>query len=276
MPDAAPGGITRPRPLLSIVTVGYNCAATVGDTLRSFESAFAAAAEVRAAVEYLFVDGGSTDGTLSIVKSYRETIDVLVSEPDEGMFDAMNKGAAMARGQYLWFVNSDDLLESPAALRAVVDGLRHGPEVLYGDILIVDKHDLGRVKRHWRAMQRMSFVQLGWYPPHPGFVIAHALFDRLGGFDLRYTIASDIDLMTRALLRKPSFAYVPLTLIRMRAGGASNTSLKAIAHANTECADSLRRANVRFPWLVVTLKVLRKAWQRSERVLHSPRPLTVE
>jgi|GEM_PF-789109 len=270
------GGLpaSGPRPLLSIVTVGYNCAETVGDTLRSIASAFAATPD-RAAVEYLFVDGGSTDATLSIVGSFPETVDVVISEPDDGMFDAMNKGAAAARGRYLWFVNADDMLESPASLEAVLEGLRKGPEVLYGDILIVDKNDLNHVKRYWRAMRRFSFVQLGWYPPHPGFLIAHDLFDELGGFDLRYTIASDIDFMTRALLRKPRFEYVRVTLIRMRAGGASNTTFRAIAHANTECVDSLRRANVRFPWLVVALKVLRKAWQRSTRSWH-PQPAVVE
>ena len=259
------------RPLLSIVTVGWNCATTVGDTLRSVRSAFAAVHD-RATVEYVFVDGQSTDDTMAIVRTFPDTVDVLISEPDDGMFDAMNKGAAAARGRYLWFVNSDDMLESPAALVAVLDALARGPEVLYGDILIVDKDDLDHVKRYWRAMKRLSFVQLGWYPPHPGFLIAHTLFDELGGFDLRYTIASDIDFMTRALLRKPRFEYVPETLIRMRAGGASNTTWKAIAHANTECVDSLRRAHVRFPWLVVLLKVLRKAWQRSERMWHPAQP----
>ena len=263
------------RPLLSIVTVGFNCAETVGDTLRSITAAFAAVPD-RSTVEYVFVDGSSTDATLSIVRSYPDTVDVVIAEPDDGMFDAMNKGAAAARGRYLWFVNSDDMLESPAALAHVLDGLRKGPEVLYGDILIVDKDNLDRVKRYWRAMKRLSFVQLGWYPPHPGFLIAHDLFDALGGFDLRYTIASDIDFMTRALLRKPRFEYVPETLIRMRAGGASNTTWKAIAHANTECVDSLRRAHVRFPWIVVTLKVLRKAWQRSERLWHPPQPIAAK
>lgn len=266
---------TAHRPLLSIVTVGFNCAETVGDTLRSIASAFAAVPD-RSTVEYVFVDGSSTDATLSIVRSFPHTVDVVIAEPDDGMFDAMNKGAAAAKGCYLWFVNSDDMLESPAALAHVLDGLRKDPEVLYGDILIVDKDDLDRVKRYWRAMKRLSFVQLGWYPPHPGFLIAHDFFDALGGFDLRYTIASDIDFMTRALLRKPRFEYVPETLIRMRAGGASNTSWKAIAHANTECVDSLRRAHVRFPWLVVTLKVLRKAWQRSERLWHAPQPVAAK
>lgn len=254
------------------MTVGYNCAETVQDTLRSIESAFAAVQD-RTSVEYLFIDGESTDATLSIVRAFPDTVDVLITGPDDGMFDAMNKGAAAANGRYLWFVNADDMVESPGALEAVIHGLGTAPDVLYGDILIVDKDDLDHVKRYWRAMKRLSFVQLGWYPPHPGFLISHDLFDELGGFDLRYTIASDIDFMTRALLRKPHFQYVRETLIRMRAGGASNTSLKAIAHANSECVDSLRRARVPFPWLVVALKILRKAWQRSERIWHAPQPV---
>lgn len=258
------------RPLLSIVTVGFNCADTVADTLRSIESAFAVLPD-RGQVEYVFVDGLSSDGTMAVVQSFPDTVDALISERDTGMYDAMNKGAARARGRYLWFINSDDLLESPAALQEVLAGLMEGPEVLFGDILIVDKDDLTVVRRYWRAMKRLSFVQLGWYPPHPGFMIAHDLFNRLHGFDLRYTIASDIDFMTRALLPKPRFKYIPHTLIRMRAGGASNTTFRAIAHANTECVDSLRRARVRFPWIVVTLKILRKAWQRSERIVRPPR-----
>lgn len=252
-------------PLLSIVTVGFNCAGTVDDTLLSMRRAFDAIEE-RSWVEYVFVDGESTDNTLAIVRSFSDVVDILITGPDSGIFDAMNKGASRATGEYLWFINSDDMLESPEALQGVLAGLSKRPDVLIGDILIVDKDDLNLVTRRWHAMKRFSLVQLGWYPPHPGFLVSRKLFDELGGFDLRYAIASDIDFMTRAMLRKPRLEYVPMMLIRMRTGGASNSSFRAIARANTECVHSLRRANVKLPWVVVSLKVLRKAWQRSERI----------
>lgn len=261
---------TEQSPLLSIVTVGFNCAETVKDTLISLQRAFAAL-DTRSSVEYVFIDGESSDDTLSIARSFPDTIDILISEPDKGIFDAMNKGVAHSTGEYLWFINSDDMLESPEALRGVLAGLSEKPEVLIGDIVIVDKDDTDLVTRHWRALNWFSAVQFGWYPPHPGFLISRKLFDELGAFDLRYVIASDIDFMTRAMLRKPRLKYVPLTLIRMRAGGASNSSFRAIARANTECVDSLRRANVRLPWLVVSLKIMRKALQRSERIMGTQR-----
>jgi glycosyltransferase len=260
-------------PLLTIVTVGFNSAATVGDTLESLRRAFAAVD--RSLVEYVFVDGGSTDDTLSILGRHPDVVDQLLSEPDRGMYDAMNKGAGLARGRYLWYINSDDMLASPEALSAVLDGLAASPDVLVGNIVIVDKDRTAIVRRDWRVSMRLAVVQLGWYPPHPGFVIRADLFRKLGGFDRRYAIAADIDFMTRALLQKPAIGHVRATLVRMRAGGVSNGSFAAILQANRECVDSLRRANVSWPWLVVTLKVLRKALQRSHRIARPTKSLQV-
>lgn len=262
------------QPLLSIITVGFNSAATVGDTLESIRIAFAAVD--RKLVEYVFIDGGSTDATLAILASHADVVDQRLSEPDRGMYDAMNKGAMLAGGRYLWYINSDDMLESPEALVDVLQGLALAPDVLVGNIVIVDKDDTALVRRFWRVRMRLAIVQLGWYPPHPGFIIRADLFRKIGGFDQRYVIASDIDFMTRALLLKPAIRQVDATLVRMRAGGASNGSLAAILQANRECVDSLRRATVAWPWIVVGLKVLRKALQRTNRVVRLTKPLNVK
>lgn len=253
-----------PPPLLSIVTVSYQSAATLGDTLASVAQAIAGAAAAAGEVEHWVIDGGSRDGTLDLLQRHRHAALRWTSEPDAGIYDAMNKGLAAADGDYVWFLNADDMVADPQALGALLAELRsREADVVLCDVDMVDPADTGRVLRRFAARSRWPRFGLGWHPPHPGFVARRRLLRDVGGFDLGYRIAADYDLMLRVLDR-PAVRVVdlPRTLTHMRAGGLSNAGLRPILRANRECAAALRRSGRRFVWLGIACKLARKLAQR--------------
>jgi glycosyltransferase len=250
-------------PLLSVVTVCFNSAATIEDTLNSL--ACLALSEGR--VEYLVMDGASRDGTRAMVETRAQALALplaLHSAPDRGLYDAMNKGLAAARGEYVWFLNSDDLLASAEAFSALLALLERKPQVVVADIAMVAAQDTSRVLRPWPVFGMFNQLWLGWHPPHPGFVARTALLRELGGFDLQYRIAADFDLMTRAwrkLERKDEVLHLSQVLTRMRAGGASNSGLRAVIKGNREVLRSLWRQGVWAAPLAVGFKLARKVLQ---------------
>jgi glycosyltransferase involved in cell wall biosynthesis len=257
----APSDLNLEAPLLSIVTICYNSAATLEDTFQSLAPAVALHARE---VEYLIIDGGSKDATPELLARYARLTSRVVSEPDRGIYDAMNKGLRLARGQYVWFLNADDMLASTAAFTQLLQALRLGKSIVITDIDLVSAANTQKVVRRWQAMGWFNQLGLGWHPPHPGFIARRELLSELGGFDLRYRIAADVDLMTRAwrvALAGHSTDYLEVTLVRMRAGGASNSGLAAIARANRECLQSFWSQGMWLAPLAVGFKLLRKVGQ---------------
>jgi glycosyltransferase involved in cell wall biosynthesis len=240
---------------VTIITVCLNAAATIRDTI---ESVFA---QDYPDIEYLVIDGASTDGTTDIVRSYGRRITRFVSERDRGMYDSMNKGLRIATGDVVGFLHSDDMLGSPTIISEVVAAFReNGAECVFGDIDIVHPRDTRRVLRRWRAgPHRRGALPRGWYPPHPTLYIRRAVLDEVGFFDERYRIAADMDHMLRLFeVRGVRSHYLPRVVVLMRAGGLSNKSLRNIWRANVETWQSLRRHGFRVgPWFI-GLKILRK------------------
>ncbi|MEJ0067153.1 MAG: glycosyltransferase family 2 protein [Caulobacteraceae bacterium] len=178
---------------ISVVTVCRNSAKTIGRTLESF---FAQDHEDR---ELIVVDGASTDETLSIVKSFPADRMTLISEPDAGLYDAMNKGLRTFTGDAVGFLNSDDRFHDHRALSAIAAGLEDA-DIVYGDLDVVAPDDEGRVVRRWRSTPfRPGAFRYGWMPPHPTFYCRRPVVKRTGLFDPRYRIASDYDFMLRAM-----------------------------------------------------------------------------
>ncbi len=221
----------------TIITAVYNNSKNIRQALESVLS------QVGADVELVVVDGGSTDGSLGIIQQYSNRIAALISEPDKGIYDALNKGIARARGDVVGFLHSDDLFADQAVLSRVKKAFAN-PEVdaVYGDLVYVDKHDTRKVIRLWKAgeftPERLGW---GWMPPHPTFYVRKSVYERLGGFDLRYRIAADYDNMLRFL--GPGgvrCAYIPEVLVKMRVGGASNRSLGNILRKSQEDYRALR------------------------------------
>jgi len=227
---------------ISIITVVHNSAVTIKDTLASV------AAQSHPELEYIVIDGASTDDTLNIVRSHGNLVTTLVSEPDRGIYDAMNKGLALATGDLVGFLNADDMFAHPDVVASIARAAEQDPaaDAVYGDIVYVREDRPDQVLRYWRsgAFTR-SRLRFGWMPPHPTCYVRRSRLPTLGGFKGQLRIAADYDFVLRTLARAGArAAYVPDVLVRMRAGGASNRSLAAMIRKSREDLWALRRNRV--------------------------------
>jgi glycosyltransferase involved in cell wall biosynthesis len=221
---------------ISVVTVCYNAAHTLGDAV---DSVLGQTSDPSAPfeLEYIVVDGGSTDGTLDLLARHRKRIATLISEPDNGLYDAMNKGIKAATGDVVAILNADDVYASTDVLARVAATFRDsGVEAVYGDLHYVTADDLSKVTRSWNAgPYTPGAFRRGWMPPHPALFIHRACYDRWGLFTLALRSAADYELMLRFIHRHGmTLAYLPETLVLMRAGGVSNASLKHRIRAHRE------------------------------------------
>lgn len=222
---------------ISVVTATYNSAATLADCLDSVRD------QTHAEIEHVVIDGASRDGTLALIESRRERIAVLVSEPDGGIYDALNKGLARATGEVVGFLHSDDFYPAADVLAQVARAFADpAVDAVYGDLEYVGKHRVSQVIRRWTAGPfRRRDLALGWMPPHPTLFVRRAIYDRLGGFDTRLSISADYHCVLR-LFSQPGFkaVYVPRVMVRMRVGGASNRSLGNILRKSRQDLIALR------------------------------------
>ena len=221
---------------ISVITVCRNAAATIGEALESF------CRQSYADKELLVVDGASSDETLRVVHSFAGDSVTVISEPDRGLYDAMNKGLRAFGGDAVGFLNADDRFHDADAL-AAVSGALQGADICYADLDFVDAGGRERVVRRWRSTPwRKGDFRRGWMPPHPTFYCRRGVVDRVGRFDLRYRLAADYDFMLRALeLADFTAVHVPQVLVDMRAGGLSSASLGARVSHNLEALASRRR-----------------------------------
>lgn len=238
---------------ITVITVCFNSAATVADTLHSVD------AQRWPDIEHWVIDGGSRDDTLRIVDAHRQPWRHVLSEPDGGIYDAMNKGIARSTGDYIGFLNADDMFASDHAVAAVAARAAEGADLVYGDLVYVSAQDTGRVIRHWRSGTfEPARLRHGWMPPHPTVYVRKSLLQQVGGFDANLKVAADYDLMMRCLLRAgATAAHVPEVLVRMRTGGLSNGSLASILRKSREDLAVIRRHNLG-GWPTLFYKNLRK------------------
>lgn len=223
------------------MTATWNCASTIADSLSSVRS------QSHTAIEHVVIDGASSDGTLSFLEGNRGQIDVLISEPDKGIYDALNKGIARSTGDVVGFLHADDVYAHPDVLARVAQAFA-APEVcaVFGDLQYVKKEDASAVVRHWQSSpfstRRLAW---GWMPPHPTLYVRREWYERIGGFDTKYRIAADYFSILQ-LFSQPGFkaVYLPEVMVKMRLGGASNRSIGNIIRKSREDLDALRRSNV--------------------------------
>ncbi|MCX6784803.1 MAG: glycosyltransferase family 2 protein [Candidatus Komeilibacteria bacterium] len=206
---------------ISIITVCRNSAATIEDTIKSVLS------QTYPEVEYLIIDGGSTDGTLEVIDKYRSQISKVVSERDNGIYDGMNKGLRLASGEVVGMINADDYYNYPEALQDVVNCLQQNQsEACYGDLIYVDRHQKNKIVRRWRpGFYQPAKLKNGWIMPHPSLFIRKSVYERWGLFDASFRIAGDYELMLRFLKNGLTVSYLPKFLVCMREGGVSGTNL---------------------------------------------------
>jgi glycosyltransferase len=243
---------------LSIITVCYNSAATIRDAVESV------LAQQGVELEYIVIDGKSTDDTVDLLQGYGKRITQLVSEPDQGIYDAMNKGVALATGEIVGILNSDDFYANHSVLEAVVAAFADDSvECVYGDLDYVDAEDTDKVVRAWRSGEcTPGAFRRGWHPAHPTFFVRRSVYERVGAFNLDLKIAADYEFMLRVLERDQSkAAYVPHVLVKMRTGGASNASIKNILQANLQCWQAWRLNGLGWSPLPIIAKPLSKLKQ---------------
>lgn len=242
---------------ISIITATYNSAATVEDTLKSIAS------QTYPHIEHIIVDGLSSDNTLEIVHRFTH-LSSITSEKDKGIYDAMNKGIGLARGEVIGILNSDDLYTGPEIIARVMK-LFEDPSVdaVYGDLYYVDPVNTDKIVRTWIAgtYSSRSFY-FGWMPPHPSFFVRKKVYDRLGLFNLSLKTAADYEIMLRFMLKNSiKTTYLPEVLVKMRTGGASNVSIKQRIRANKEDYWAWKLNQLRpYPFTLI-LKPLRKVKQ---------------
>ncbi len=235
---------------ITIITVVYNSAHTILDALRSV------AAQHALDIEHIVVDGGSTDGTLEIIKGFASPPAVLISEPDRGIYDAMNKGIGLATKDIVGFLNSDDVYFDEGVLCRVQAAFDYDKtvQIVYGDLVYVRRDDLSHVVRTWnsRPYERLFFDR-GDVPPHPSFFVKRGALIESGGFDLRYRMAADYELMLRLLkVERRSSMHLPETMVKMRLGGETNRSFTNIITGNKEIVDAWAKHSLKIPlkfWL---------------------------
>lgn len=224
---------------LTVITVCLNAAETIRQCLDSVAS------QSHPDVEHWVVDGASTDGTAEILAEEREARGYsMVSEPDQGLYQAMNKGIARATGDVIGFLNADDCYASDTVLAEVAEALSDREiEACYGDLRYVSRENPERVVRDWIAgeFEHGSFHR-GWMPPHPTFYARRSTYDRLGGFETEYQFGADWELLFRFLeVEQVPVTYVPRHWVTMRLGGETNRSLRNIVTNHRECLHAFRR-----------------------------------
>jgi glycosyltransferase involved in cell wall biosynthesis len=205
--------------------------------------------------EYIIVDGGSSDKTVPILKGYPTKALTWISEKDKGLYDAFNKGIIMATGDVVCFLCADDMYAHSNVLQKIVDTFSSNPgtDMVYGDILYVDRYDLSKIKRYWKSSPfKPGLFKKGWLPPNTALFIRRSVFLQHGLFSLQYKMAGDYEMQYRFFekLRKKSL-YISDIMVRMRNGGMSNSSLSGIYTSLKECYDALKYHKVKYPLLYI-------------------------
>lgn len=243
---------------VSIITVCYNSAATIEGTIQSVLG------QSYPDIDYIIIDGESTDDTLKIIGKYKQDISTILSEKDKGMYDAINKGIRLCKGDIIAILNADDLYMDDNVIGEVVAKMQEEKAYsLYSDLYYVSSKDTNKIIRNWVSgkYNRQKFLY-GWMPPHPAFFVKKSAYEKYGNFNLNFKSAADYELMLRFLYKNNlSTCYIPRPLVRMRVGGMSNVSLANRIKANKEDRKAWRMNGLRPRPYTMLFKPLRKVIQ---------------
>lgn len=247
---------------ISIITATYNSAKTVRDTIESVLN------QTYDNIEYIIVDGGSNDNTLDIVKEYEPKFNgrlKWISEKDNGIYDAMNKGIDLARGEVVGILNSDDLYENSFVIKNVINEFINDAELdaVHANLYYVRNNDINIIVRHWITgdFVEKSFFK-GWHPAHPTLFLKMNVYRIYGNFNLNFNLAADFEFMLRIFeVNKIKSRYIPITIVRMRLGGATSKNIINIFKGNKECIKAFRVNNLSPPLLYPFYRLIPKLKQ---------------
>ena len=225
---------------ISIITAVYNRKGSIAQAIESVTN------QTYSNIEHVIIDGASTDGTTEIINNLVKSKDIFLSEADKGIYDALNKGLEMSTGEVIGLVHSDDFLANEEVLSEVAKVFSDpNVELVYGDLDYVYKENTDRIVRHWKSKPfNVDLLKQGWMPAHPTVFIRRSLYEKMGGYNLRYSIAADYDWCIRYLKTSNiKTIYIPRVLVKMRVGGESNGSILKVVKRNLEIYTILRNNN---------------------------------
>ncbi|MHB1657597.1 MAG: glycosyltransferase family 2 protein [Burkholderiales bacterium] len=239
---------------VSVITSVYNNANYIKTAIESVLS------QTYKNIEYIIIDGGSTDGTIDIINGYKDKVNKFISERDKGIYDGLNKGIAMATGDAIGFLHSDDIYIDCDVIKRVVEAFQTNRcDSVYGDIVYIDRVNQDKIIRYWKS-GKFSYNKLkrGWVPPHTALFVKRDVYSKYGLFDLDYKISADYDFMLRIFGKyRISSCYIHEILCKMRAGGASNNSIKNLILKSKEDLRALKENNIGGLNTLISKKVLK-------------------
>ena len=240
---------------ISIITVCYNSSKTIYDTIDSINK------QTYLNIEHIFVDGLSSDDTINIINSTAKRNPVVISESDDGLYDAMNKGILLATGDIIGILNSDDIYANKNIISNIIQQIElFKADSAYGDLIYTKADDLNHIIRYWKSsdFNKKKFL-LGWMPPHPTFFVKREIYIKHGLFNLKLKSAADYEIMLRFLYKKNiSTIYLNEILVKMRVGGKSNNSLISRLEGNREDRLAWKLNGLRSSLITFIFKPLRK------------------
>tara|TARA_B100001758_G_C18403246_1_gene610352 strand:+ start:41 stop:808 length:768 start_codon:yes stop_codon:yes gene_type:complete len=243
---------------ISIITVCYNSALTIRDTIKSI------LIQDYDNIEYIIIDGKSNDGTLDVIQDYSKDIDYFISEPDEGIYDAMNKGILAATGDVIGILNSDDFYPNSFILSNVASSFnKHKCDAVYGDLVYVKNKNKEKIVRYWQSgYYTTKKIKNGWMLPHPTFFVKSEIYDKFGLYNIQLKRAADYEMILRLLYKYNILVnYIPMILVKMRMGGVSNSSIIERLRANKEDGIAWTRNQINKPMFIRVKKPLQKILQ---------------
>ena len=243
---------------ISIITVSFNSVITIKDTIKSVIS------QDYNNIEYIIIDAGSNDGTIDVIKEYEEHISYFSSEYDNGIYEGMNKGIAAAKGDVIGIINSDDFYPNSFVISNVVKTFeKKRCDAVYGDLLYVKFFDINKIVRYWQAGEyTVKKIKNGWMLPHPTFFVKKYLYDKYGYYNTDLKTAADYEMILKLLYRyNVKTIYIPMILVTMRIGGASNSSILNRIRANKEDGLAWTKNQLNKPILIRIKKPLQKVKQ---------------
>lgn len=242
---------------ISIITTTFNSAKTVSDTIESLLK------QDYTDFEHIIVDGLSSDNTLEIVSSYEDAYAGrlrIISEKDNGLYDAMNKGIKNATGDIIGILNSDDILACPNALAIIAEKFKtQNCDAVYSDLMFMDAETMSKPIRKW--ISKTGNYKFGWHPPHPTLYVKKEVYDNIGSFDLQFKIAADYDFMIRLMKSSKKLEYIPKTLVYMRAGGVSTNGLSGYINNLKEAHRVLKKNKIPCAIFVDIIRIIKTLFQ---------------
>lgn len=243
---------------VSIITVSYNSVATITDAINSVLE------QTYPEIEYIIIDGSSTDGTIRLIDSFGKRISKFISEPDNGIYDGLNKGIRLATGDIIGILNSDDFFCNNTVIERIVESFRKNEiDAVFGDVQFVDRVTTSKVVRYYSSKHfKTARFRFGFMPAHSSFYVKRELFEKLGYYKTDYKIAADYELLIRFLyINKIRYKYLEMPFVSMRMGGVSNKSIHSIYTLNKEIARACKENGINTNYVYIYSKYFSKLFE---------------